>query len=272
MTSAEIVAAMMRLGADVMRGFMVGDPRLAARLGFAVVRRGGVVCMTSTKLDADVFNHVTGYGIFAAATQAGVDAIRRHYARVGRPARVEVVVPGVSRHDRALLERNGFRDTGPIFQCHIRSTDRAPRPRDVAGLSVTRATARLALDYAKLATAGFGGGKSVIADVFEHGWARQIPRDRRIAAFIGSVRGTPAATGIVILRPRIAGLYSGSVLPRYRGRGVQNAMIAARLRFGWDRGVRTFFSWSDPDNASARNLRDEGFRTRYAVHLYERGG
>jgi hypothetical protein len=99
---------------------------------------------------------------------------------------------------------------------------------------------------------------------------RQVRRDRRVAAFMGVLRGKPVASGVIIVRPQIAGLYSGSVLARHRGRGLQNAMIAARLAFGWSRGVRTFYSWSDPDNASARNLRDEGFRTRYEVHMYER--
>ncbi len=253
-----------------MRDHMLGDPVLTPRIGFALVRRAGLVCVSSTKLDAAVFNHVSGYGTFAPASQRGIDAVLRHYARIGRRARIEVAIPGVSRADRRLLERSGFRDAETLFQCHVRTTSRPPRARVVPGLVATRATAREAGAYARLATAGFGGRRSVIAEVFERGWTRQIERDRRVAAFIGRVRGAPAATGILIVRPRIAGLYSGSVLPRFRGRGLQNAMIAARLRFGWDRGLRTFYSWSDPDSASARNLRDEGFRTRHEVHMYER--
>jgi hypothetical protein len=139
----------------------------------------------------------------------------------------------------------------------------------VRGLSIARATKRDALRYARLATRGFGG-RGTIANVFEVGWTRQIERDRRVAAFIGSVDGTDAATGVMLIRPNIAGFYSGSVLPRFRGRGIQNAMIAARLAHGWARGVRIFYSWSDPDSASAANLRDEGFRTRFEVHWYTR--
>ncbi len=270
MTRAELLAAMMRLGTEVMRDHMLGDPVLTPRLGFVVVRRAGLVCVSSVKLDAAVFNHVSGYGTFAPASRRGIDAVIRHYARIGRPARIEVAVPGVSRADRRLLERSGFRDAETLFQCHIRTATRPPRPREVAGLTIARATASDAPRYAELATAGFGGGPSVIADVFERGWIRQIRRDRRVNAFIGSVRGRPAATGVLVTRRGIAGLYSGSVLPRYRGRGLQNAMIAARLRYGWDLGIRSFYSWSDPDNASARNLRDEGFLTRYEVHMYER--
>ena len=269
-TSREIAVAMMHLGAVSLRDHMLGDAVLTPRLGFRVARVRGLWCFSSRKLDAEVFDHVSGYGTFAPASQAAVDAVLRHYDRVGCPVRIEVLLPIVGRSDRALLERSGFRDTKTLFQTHVRATSRPPRAHRIADFEPVRAARRDAARYAKLATAGFGGGHSVIGDVFERGWTRQIRRDARVAAFMGMLRGKPVASGVIVIRPSIAGLYSGSVLPRYRGRGLQNAMIAARVAFGWSRGVRTFYSWSDPDNASARNLRDEGFRTRFEVHMYER--
>lgn len=47
-------------------------------------------------------------------------------------------------------------------------------------------------------------------------------------------------------------------------------MIAARLHHWWERGVRTFYSWTEPETSSARDLRDEGFRTLFELHLYRR--
>lgn len=269
-TSREIAVAMMHLGAVSLRDLVLGDPVLEPRLGLRVARVRGLWCFSSRKLDDEVFNHASGYATFAPASQAAVDAMLRHYERAGRPARIEILLPFVTRSDRALLERNGFRDAKTLFQTHVRATSRPPREHRIADFEPVRATAKDAVRYAKLATAGFGGGDSAAANVFERGWTRGIRRDRRVAAFMGMFRGKPVASGVIIVRPGIAGLYSGSVLPRYRGRGLQNAMIAARVAFGWSRGVRTFYSWSDPDNASARNLRDEGFRTRFEVHMYER--
>lgn len=260
---------MMQLGAESLRAHMLADPALVRRHGFAVVRRGGLWCFSSEKLNAGVFNHVSGYGTFAPVSQRSLDAVIRRYADRGEATNIEVLVPAVSRADRALLARNGFRDESVIFQCHVRTSARPPRVRTVRGLDVARVSRRDAKRYAKLATRGFGGG-GTIADVFERGWTRQIARNARVAAFIGSVDGVDAATGVTLVRPHIAGLYSGSVLRRFRGRGIQNAMIAARLAHGWARGVRTFYSWSDPDSTSARNLRDEGFRTRFEVHWYAR--
>jgi RimJ/RimL family protein N-acetyltransferase len=235
-----------------------------------VARRAGLWCFASTKVDAGVFNHVSGYGTLAEPSQSAIDAVTHHYASLGRPTPFfEVLVPAVTRGDRALLERNGFTDGGAIFQCHVRTSARPPRPHDVRSLAIARVRPPEARRYAKLASEGFDD-RGPFAEVFEHGWIREIKRGRRVAAFMGRVNGTPAATGVLYRGPELAGLYSGSVLKRYRGRGIQNAMIAARVAHGWTLGLRTFYSWSDPDNSSARNLRDEGFRTRYEVHIYQR--
>ena len=251
---------------------MIGDPVLTRRLGFAVRRRAGLVCLTSTKLAGPLFNHVTGYGTFAAASQHALDAVTRLYEQVGAPARIEVLHPAVRPADVRLLERNGFRLVNVVFHVNVRTTGTAPRERAVPGLRVERASRADAARYARLATRGFGGGRSTIAQVFERGWTRQLRHGTRAIAFIGSVDGRPAATGVLVRGPAVSGLYSGSVLRRFRGRGIQNAMIAARLAEGWKRGDRVFYAMSDLESrASAANLHDEGFRKRFEVHLYERG-
>ncbi len=250
---------------------MIGDPVLTKRLGLVVSRRAGLVCLSSTKLPAPLFNHVTGYGTFAEASPHAIDIVIRHYERVGVPARIEVMHPAVRAGDVRLLERRGFRFMRVVFQVNVRASAAPPRAREVQGLRVERARRADGVRYAKLATAGFGGGRSVIAQVFERGWIRQLRRGTRAVAFIGSVDGVPAATGVLLRGTAVAGLYSGSVLPRFRGRGIQNAMIAARLAEGWRRGHRVFYAMSDLDNtASTQNLNDEGFRRRFEVHLYER--
>jgi len=252
---------------------MLGDPVLMTRLGLAVSRRRGLVCLSSTRLSGPLFNHVTGYGTFADASPDAVDSVIRHYEHIGVPARIEVMHPVVRASDIRLLERSGFRRVRVVFQVNVRATASAPRTRDVEGLHIERAHRADAVRYAKLATRGFGGGRSVTAQVFERGWIRQLRRGTRVAAFIGSIDGVAAATGVLLRGRAVAGLYSGSVLPRFRGRGIQNAMISARLVEGWRRGHRVFYSMTDLEStASLQNLRDEGFRKRFEVHVYEREG
>ena len=271
MSSREIASAMAALGAESLAAHMLADPILIRRYDFAVVRRGGMRCYSSTKLDEGVFNHVSGYGTFVPASQRAIDAVLRYYDSRGGVAHFEVLLPAVSRADLRLLERNGFGDRSALFQCHVRTTSAPARAPAVRGLAIERVRRAGAEGYGRVASRGFGD-RGWSKTIFSRGWQRQIERDTRVAAFIGSVDGRPAATGVAIARPTIAGLYSGSVLPAFRGRGIQNAMIAARVAHGWSRGIRTFYSWTDPDSSSAQNLRDESFRTRFEVHWYAREG
>lgn len=45
----------------------------------------------------------------------------------------------------------------------------------------------------------------------------------------------------------------GSVLPKFHGRGIENAMIEHRMRAGRERGLRIFFGQTQ-NPVSARNL------------------
>jgi hypothetical protein len=254
-----------------MERHMLGDPALVRRHAFRVSRRAGLVCLSSTKLRGPLFNHVTGYGTLADASPRAIEAVIRHYARIGEPARIEVMHPVVRGSAVRQLEARGFRLAQVPFTVTVRSTSTPPKARIVARLRIDRARRTDAVAYAKLATRGFGGG-GVISQVFERGWITQLKHGRRAVAFIGRVDGRAAATGVLLRGRDVSGLYSGSVLPRFRGRGIQNAMIAARLVEGWRRGDRVFYSMTDRDNASsAQNLADEGFRPRFEIHLYERG-
>ena len=262
MSSREIASAMAALGAESLAAHMLADPVLMRRYDFAVVRRGAMRCYSSTKLDEGVFNHVSGYGTFAPASQHVIDAVLGYYDSRGGAAHFEVLLPTVSRGDLRLLELNGFRDRSVLFQCHVRTTSRPPRAHGVRGLVIERVRRADAGGYGSVASRGFGD-RGWSKTVFSRGWQRQIERDARVAAFIGSVDGRPAATGVTITRPSIAGLYSGSVLPDFRGRGIQHQLIAARVREGLRLGRRIFVSQTEGDNASAHNLHDAGFRTLY---------
>jgi hypothetical protein len=125
--------------------------------------------------------------------------------------------------------------------------------------------------YAKLATRGFGGGRSVIARVFERGWIRQLGRVRARSRSSEASTAVAAATGVLLRGTAVAGPYSGSVLPRFRGPRYPERDDRGAPRGGWRRGHRVFYSMTDLESmASMRNLKDEGFRKRFEVHLYER--
>ena len=269
MERSALASAIDRNAALAMRLHMTGDDRTARRHGLAVVVRAGLVCLSSTEMPDELFTRALGYGTFAPSSQHQIDAAIRHYTALGLPTRFEVMRGAVTPAAVRRLERSGFREEKGARQVHVLELMRPPRGATSDELRAERVRRVDAVRYAKLASRGFQS-KGPIGLLFERGWIRQLRAGRHAAAFIGFAGRAPAATGVLVTDAGAAGLYSGSVLPRFRGRGFQNVMIQARLRHGYDRGWRLFYAMSDPENASARNVRDEGFVTRFEVRHYVR--
>jgi GNAT superfamily N-acetyltransferase len=87
-------------------------------------------------------------------------------------------------------------------------------------------------------------------------------RRRGVRAFLGRIDGEPAATGMLFDARPVGGLGNGSVRRKFRGRGLQRALLAHRMADGWARGYRLFFSETESP-ASAHNMEKIGWRKLY---------
>lgn len=83
------------------------------------------------------------------------------------------------------------------------------------------------------------------------------------AGFMAWVAGEPAGAGSVSVFEGVAILAGTAVLPRFRGRGLQKALIAARLAWAHDQGAREACSVALPGTASQASLERMGFRAAY---------
>jgi GNAT superfamily N-acetyltransferase len=61
----------------------------------------------------------------------------------------------------------------------------------------------------------------------------------------------------------VAGMFGASTLPKFRGRGVQTALLAARLRWAVQHGCDLAKGITLPGSASDRNHERLGFRVAY---------
>jgi GNAT superfamily N-acetyltransferase len=77
------------------------------------------------------------------------------------------------------------------------------------------------------------------------------------------IDGKPVGGGTLGIRKGIAGLFGMSTLHEYRGRGVQAALISARLEAGRAAGCDLAMSVTQPSSGSQRNLERQGFRVVY---------
>lgn len=252
-------------------GLLTIDPVSVRRMGIAVARRDGVVCVSCREAPIQLLHRAIGVGTLGPATQATLDRVVRRYAGLGLPARVEVADGIAPSSLERLLRRNGFSEEEGIHLVHVLEADHAPAAPAVPGLRIEAATRRTAAEFGRLIRTGFEVDGPV-GDLFDRASAiavRRMPASR-VVSLIARVDGRAAGTAVLWCSPRVGGLYSGSVLEPFRGRGIQTALIAERVRLGLERGRRIFTSQTAGDGASAHNLRDLGFRVLYRSRYFTR--
>jgi GNAT superfamily N-acetyltransferase len=91
------------------------------------------------------------------------------------------------------------------------------------------------------------------------------------APYLVWIDGKPIGGGTLGIRKGIAGLFGMSTLPEFRRRGVQAALISARLAAGRAAGCDLAMSVTQPSSGSQRNLERQGFRVVYTRTKFTRG-
>lgn len=255
------------------RSFLAGSPALRARYRTGVATVAGLTALTCGAWAHPLFNRVIGAGVLAPLDGAGLDALLAHYDAAGCRPCVEVYVGHTPPAVLAALAAAGFADGGQGLEAHLLETDRAPRV-DRAGVTIRRIRPDEHRRFGELVRDGFGvAGDPVLGPFFvDLTEASLAALGADGAAFVASMDGADAGTGQLVCSEDVAGCYSGSVLEPYRGRGIQKALIAARVAEGLARGRRRFSSQTDPDSPSGHNLHDLGFRTLYQARWYVRPG
>ena len=262
MRPADLAALMQRTEGVEITSYLLAEPRRAKSDGVRVSHAGGLISWTMRSTDNGFLNRALGFGTMSAATPAVLDRLERRFGAAGRPARIAVAIGPTPRAALRLLERRGYAPVEGTEE-HIYCYDRRslPRVKPVDGLTIERVRPQHAAEYAKIAFASFTERGPWFRAIVES-LVRRRAHGRSLSAYLGRVDGVPAATGMLFdVRP-VAGLGNGSVLPKFRGRGIQTAMIAHRMRAGGERGLRIFFGQTQ-NPASAHNLEDLGWR-----HLY----
>jgi len=83
--------------------------------------------------------------------------------------------------------------------------------------------------------------------------------------------GKPAGAGMLAIHDRVAELFGTSTRPSCRSRGVQTALIHARMAAAAATGCDLIAVHTDPGSASQRNVERVGFRLAYTKVTIRRG-
>ena len=88
--------------------------------------------------------------------------------------------------------------------------------------------------------------------------------------YLARVDGKVAGGGTLSLRDGVAGLFGASTLPVFRNRGVQTALLSARLTRARAAGCDLAACLAAPGSSSQRNIVRKGFQVLYTRVKFER--
>lgn len=136
----------------------------------------------------------------------------------------------------------------------------APKPR-VADMRVERVGEDRAEEWADLVGRAFNDGQkpqpnfAAIMTTYAH-----YPGAGRFMAWI---RDEPVGGGLILMHEGVASIQTGAVLPEFRSRGAQTALLVARLSYAAEQGCELVVARTTPGANSQRNVERMGFRVVY---------
>jgi GNAT superfamily N-acetyltransferase len=88
--------------------------------------------------------------------------------------------------------------------------------------------------------------------------------------YLARIDGNVAGGATLAIRTGVAGLFGASTLPEFRNRGVQSALLHARLTRAAEAGCDLAASLTRPGSTSQRNIMRQGFSVLYTRVKFEK--
>ncbi|MCP2015412.1 GNAT superfamily N-acetyltransferase [Deinococcus sp. HSC-46F16] len=238
-------------------------PRLARAEAAAHARYGesGAVAhfgpLVAVHAGPDLAVNAAWHGGTPGPTEADLDGFEAFSAEHGQPAKLHVLshtAPAVV----PLLRARGYALASVLHAYTHGLTDLPPLP------ALTVREEPDADLWADLSARGFGPGTGAIMRLVAH-----APGAVRLVA---EVDGEPAGTAALSVTQGVAAFYGTSTRPEFRGRGVQTALLAARLHLAAEAGADLASVFVTPGSGSERNVRRAGFRVAGVRLTFTRAG
>ncbi len=236
-------------------------PECSMDLGLDAKTVNGVDCFLARNIEDAYYTCADGVGILEPATEGLLDALVQTFDPAGVPYCVPLI-PGARPAQLPFwLKARGFT---PAFSVAVFARD-ASAPNPVSGdIRVERVSLQDAGAFARINAEAFGQNPS-------SAWYAAMIGQPNFHAYIAYDGDAPVGTGLLAVAGNMGWLASGATLPEARGRGVQAAMIARRVRDAIAFGC----SWltvetREPPDPSYRNVERAGFQLAYALPYYVR--
>jgi GNAT superfamily N-acetyltransferase len=212
---------------------------------------------------ADLFtNRAMGLGLSGPVSSDDLERIETFYAERGVPSEIEIA----SMVDRSLLRLLGQRGYRLLrfrnIYAQALSALEAPgaAPEDRSAVAATREVDEsTAAAWSTTLLDGFEYTQTADRDRVAT-WNRMVRSLLGMTALIALIDGEPVGAASVMVLGATAVLGGAATRPAYRRRGVQRALIEARLVVAARAGCELAVVTADPGSSSGRNAERTGFQ------------
>lgn len=225
-------------------------------------------------------NHAVGAGLNGPVSGAEVDRLVDFYAPHGIEPRIELC-PLVDPTFVAELERAGFTLRAlenvlfrPITRGETFTTPH-PAPPGLVIEQVDATDPAAVREYTLAAMAGFLPPDTPGIESFIES-SERVVRNARTRSFVARLPneagGAVVCVGGMSIDGDVAALFGLTTLEPFRRRGIQQAMIAHRLRAAAEGGAKVVTIGSRPGAHTERNVRRMGFHVAYTKPVLAKRG
>jgi hypothetical protein len=242
---------------------------LRPEAGVAVERVAGGYAICNPLGSPSTQAHAFGLGLEGPVGDADLERMEAFYRTRRVPAHVELC-PLADPSLPQLLAHRGYRLEGwtnVLVRALLGDPLATPLPCGVKVRQVGLAEAGL---WAQVIAQGFCEREEVTPE--EVGISLPLFYAPRTTCFLGLVDEQPAGGGAVAMHQGVATLFGASTLLACRQRGVQAALLQARLTFSAAVGCDLATTNTEPGSRSQRNAERQGFRVVYTRALMTRVG
>lgn len=204
-------------------------------------------------------SQATGLGMDGPITEADLEALEAVYHSRGAAAKI-VVCPLADDSLFLRLNQRGYR-LAEFEQVMVRALDDDASPPHDSGIEITAIGREEDDRYMAAVGPNFTEDGILTPDLRE--MMEASLRMRCATSFLAACGGVDAGGGSLLIHEGLAMLAGASTLPAFRNRGVQAALLDARLRVAREVGCDLAVIGAKPGSGSQRNAERNGFRVAY---------
>ena len=246
-----------------------GAMQLRPELGAASEEIAGGIAVYAG-VDSPV-TQALGIGLDGPVDAAELDRLEQFYQSRGAPVAIELCpLAGLPLYEALAKRDYRLVEVSNVLVRELNSSDEFVAPPHAPGREASHAdgsvTVRIAAPedealYTRTVAQGFAEHAPVTQAILDV--MAGFFRSENTRSFLAYVDGVAAGGGSVFAFGGVAGIFGASTLPQFRGRGVQSALLAARLNWAVRQGCDLAKGITLPGSVSQRNHERFAFRVAY---------